>query len=128
VKQGGLVDSMLGYGSWGRQFKTHRGLGIVNLQKGCFWVDSALLSTPCVYLVEGKAAREKRWPPPSYAGPRNVKGLTLHEPTTIWLWDYLYLTQCSTHSTKCNTEFYNLFSYLFLRPNFFHASARNLAR
>jgi len=40
--------------------------------------------------VEEKAARERRWPPPSYAGPRNVKVLTLHDPTTIWLWDYLY--------------------------------------
>jgi len=36
--------------------------------------------------VEEKAARERRWPPPSYAGPRNVKMLTLHDPKTIRLW------------------------------------------
>jgi len=65
VKHGGLVVIMLDYGSWGREFKSHRGTRIVNLQNGCLWVDSALMSTPCVYLVEGKTARERRWPPPS---------------------------------------------------------------
>jgi len=49
------------------------------------------MSTPCVYLVEGKAERERRWPAPSYSGPRNVRVLTLHDPTTIRLWEYLYL-------------------------------------
>jgi len=38
-------------------------------------------------LVEGKAARERRWPPPSYAGSRNVRLLTLHDPTTVRLWE-----------------------------------------
>jgi len=41
--------------------------------------------------VEGKAVRERRWPPPSYAGHRNGRVLTLHDPTTIWQWEYLYL-------------------------------------
>jgi len=41
--------------------------------------------------VEGRAARERRWPLPSYARPGNVRVLTLHDPTTIWLWEYLYL-------------------------------------
>jgi len=49
------------------------------------------MSTLGVYLVEVKAARERRWPPPSYAGPRNVRVLTPHDPTTIRLWEYLYL-------------------------------------
>jgi len=46
---------------------------------------------PCVYLVEEKAARERRWPPPSYAGPRNVRVLTLHDPTTVTLWETFLL-------------------------------------
>jgi len=41
--------------------------------------------------MEGNAARERRWPPPSYAGPRNVRVLTLHDPTNIRLWEYLNL-------------------------------------
>jgi len=36
--------------------------------------------------------RERRWPPPSYAGPRNVRVLTLHDPMTIWFWEYIDLT------------------------------------
>jgi len=31
--------------------------------------------------VEGRAARERRWPLPSYARPGNVRVLTLHDPT-----------------------------------------------
>jgi len=31
--------------------------------------------------VEEWGARERRWPPPSYAGVRNVRVLTLHDPT-----------------------------------------------
>jgi len=38
--------------------------------------------------VERKASRERRWPPPSYAGPRNVRVLTLHDPTAIKVWEY----------------------------------------
>jgi len=41
--------------------------------------------------VEGKEARESRWPPPSYAGPRNVGVLTVPDPTTVRLWEYLHL-------------------------------------
>jgi len=37
--------------------------------------------------VEGKAARERRWPPPSYAGPGNVRVLTLDDLTSIRLWE-----------------------------------------
>jgi len=51
--------------------------------------------TPCVYLVEGKAARERRLPPPLYTRPRNVRVLTLHDPTTIRFWEYLSLRSSS---------------------------------
>jgi len=37
-----------------------------------------------------KAARERRWPPPSYAGPRNVRVQTLHDPSTVGLWDSFF--------------------------------------
>jgi len=37
--------------------------------------------------VEGKAARERRWPPLSYVGSRSVRVLTPHDPTTIRLWE-----------------------------------------
>jgi len=37
-------------------------------------------------MVEGKAARESRWLPPSY-----VRVQTLHDPTTICLEEYIYL-------------------------------------
>jgi len=40
-------------------------------------------------LVEGKVARKRIWPPPSYAELRNVRVLTLHDPTTIRLWNSL---------------------------------------
>jgi len=41
------------------------------------------MRTPCVYLVDSNAAREKRWPPPTYAGLRNVRVLTLFNHTTV---------------------------------------------
>jgi len=41
--------------------------------------------------VEGKAARERRWPPPSYAGLRNVRVLALHHLTVVRFWEYLIL-------------------------------------
>jgi len=55
--------------------------------------------------VEGKAVRERRWPPPSYVGPRNVRVLTLQDPTTIWLWEYLYVIKPVCYITVC----YNLY-------------------
>jgi len=49
------------------------------------------MSIACVYLVDGKAARERRWPPSWYARPRNVRVLTLHDPTTVGLWESFIL-------------------------------------
>jgi len=46
-----------------------------------------LLSRLSSKWVQLKAAKGRSWPPPSYAGPRNVRVLTLHDPTTVRLWE-----------------------------------------
>jgi len=75
------------YGSWDREFKSHQGSRIVDFQKYRFWVVPALNEyTLYIILREGKAARERRWPPPSYTGPRNVRVLILRDPTTVIVW------------------------------------------
>jgi len=44
------------------------------------------MNTPRVHLLEEIAAKDRRWSPPSYTGLRNVRVLTLHNPTTLLLW------------------------------------------
>jgi len=64
-----------------------------------------------------KAAREKRWPPPSYAGPRNVRVLTLHNHTTIRLVEYLYLFLTILKKNKQSKKYQNRKIYILAHYN-----------
>jgi len=90
VKRVSVVVSPLDYEFCGQ---ISSGTRIVHFQK------TPLLSrlssneyTLCrLYLEEGKAARDRRWPTPLCAGLRNLRVLILHDPTTIRLWESFML-------------------------------------